>query len=98
VQYMQYLINVSVVKWTSSAVDEKKFKYLITEEPSSRILKTKIQETEVRLEFDCFSLHAPAFVDRGMGSVPYMFIFHFCASNIHSSINKVLHRVDIIDV
>jgi hypothetical protein len=98
VQYSQYLIKISVVKCTSSAVNEKKFNYPITEEPISRILKTKIQETEVRLESNCSLSRAPPFAHHGMGSVTYMYIFHFCGSNVHPSVNKVLHKVDIIDV
>ena len=86
------------MKCTLSAVNEKKFKYLIREEPTSRILKSKIQETEVRLESDYSLSRAPAFALHGMFSVIYIFFFHFCGSNVHPGVNKVLYKGDIIDV
>jgi len=76
VEYSQHLPKISVVICMSSAVNEKKFKYLLTEEPTSRILKSRIQETEDGLEFDDYLSCEPAC------SVPfkvreiYMHIFH----------------------
>jgi hypothetical protein len=50
VQSFQDLNKMSVVKGPVLAVNAKKFQDMITEEPISRILKSTIQETAVRLE------------------------------------------------
>ena len=76
VEHSQHLPKISVVICISSVVNEKKFKYLLTEEPTSRILKSRIQETEDGLESDDSLSCEPAC------SVPfkvreiYMHIFH----------------------
>ena len=86
------------MKGSSSAVNEKIFKYLLAEEPTSRILKSKFQDTEVGLESDYSLSRAAAFALHGMVGVLYMYIFHFYHSDVHRGVHKVLHKRDIIDV
>jgi len=92
--YLQHLIKISVVKGISSAVNEREFKYRITEEPISRILKSNIQETEVKLESDYSWSSAATFGLHGIVSIIYMYIFHFCSSNVLPGVKKVLHKAD----
>jgi len=92
--YLQDLIKINIVKGISSGVNNREFKYRITEEPIFIILKSNIPQTQVRLESDYTWSSAPAFGLHGIVSITYMYIFHFSGSNVHPSVNKVLHKGD----